>query len=105
MGTDEPDALRLEVERLQGELARERARGEAARIAFEAALADANEIIGGEGAPAPLLYAWGDAPQDNQVIRIRVGDRDVTAVVGPEWGDMRPGSIWAEIQRLAGEAS
>jgi hypothetical protein len=41
--SDSTETLRREVLLLRGELAQERARGEAARIAFEAELADMGE--------------------------------------------------------------
>jgi len=50
--SDRTETLRREVLLLRGELAQERARGEAARIAFEAELADI------EGAAAPLFQQF-----------------------------------------------
>lgn len=89
-----------EVDRLRRELAQERARGEAERIAYEAQLADARALASGGGAPTPLLYAWSTA--ERQTVRIRVGDKDVAIALGCG-REAHPMLVWAAIQRIVSE--
>lgn len=100
-GNEDTQTLRREVRQLRAELAQERARADAMRIAHEAELADAIELRGEGGAPAPLLYALCTDAHDSHALRMHVGDKDITVVVGPGQGELSPAQIWAIIQRIA----
>lgn len=94
--SEEIEDLRLEVERLRGELAIALARGEADRIAYEAELAAHRQVV-----PSPLVYALN--ARDGRAVRLDMGHLQVSIVLGTERATARPEDVWAAIQELADE--
>jgi hypothetical protein len=72
--------------------ARERAREEAECIVHEATMADEKEAAPPSRHPA------------NEVVRMRVGDTQVVAVIGSEADAASLPEVWETIRRIASEA-